>query len=208
MEVQERILQKSTELFLRFGIRSVTMDEIAMQLGVSKKTIYQFFADKNELVEAVIVEILTNNRTCCEADKAVAENAIHEVFLAMEMVLVMFEHMNPSLLYDLEKFHPSAYEKFVQYKYKFLYNIIRENLENGVREGLYRDDFNTEIMTMLRLETLMLPFSQNAFSKSKYSVAEVQQHVIEHFLFGIASLKGYRLIMTYKEERKNKIIST
>ena len=202
MEIQKRILQKATDLFVRYGIRSITMDEIALQLGMSKKTIYQFFSDKNELVEAVTVKMLAENESCCEADKAIAENAIHEVFLAMEMVNVMFENMNPSMLYDLEKYHPIAYEKFTEYKHNYLYRVIKDNLERGLREELYRPDIDISIMIMLRLETIMFPFSPHVFSKTKYNVAEVQLHVIEHFLFGIASIKGYKLILKYKEERK------
>lgn len=201
MEIQERILRKTTELFMRYGIRSITMDEIAIQLGISKKTIYQFYEDKNELVDAVIKQLLTQNCDRCEADKAVADNAIHEVFLAIDMMMEMFANMNPSVLHDLEKYHPKAYEKFSDFKYKFLYRIIKENLEKGLQEGLYRPDFDTGIITVLRLESVMLPFTKSVFSK-KFHLAEVHQQVMEHFLFGIASLKGYHLIVKYKEERK------
>ncbi len=202
MEVQERILQKATGLFVRYGMRSITMDEIALQLGISKKTIYQFFADKNELVDAVLLKMLEHNQYCCKKDSAVADNAIHEVFLAMEMVYEMFENMNPSMLYDLEKYHPKTYEKFTQHKYKFLYSVIKENLERGVKEEIYRPDIDVNIMTMLRLETLMFPFSTHVIGKTKYNISEIHIHVIEHFLFGIASIKGYKLILKYKEERK------
>ena len=103
MELKDRIKQKADELYRRYGIKSVTMDEIASQLGVSKKTIYQSFSDKNELVDAVIVDMLTYNRQCCQTDKAKAQNAIEEVYLAMEMLQTMFENMNPSILFDIER---------------------------------------------------------------------------------------------------------
>jgi AcrR family transcriptional regulator len=201
MEAQERILLKATDLFVRYGIRSITMDEIALQLGISKKTIYQFFADKNELVDAVIERYLTENRNCCEADRSEAENAVHEIFLAIMFMQEMFEHMNPSMLYDLEKYHPKSYEKFTRYKYGFLHRMIRENLKRGIEEQLYRPDLDIDLMTTLRLETLMLPFDQRVFPKNKYNLAVVHEEIIEHFLFGIASIKGYKLILKYKEER-------
>lgn len=205
MEMQERILQKAADLFLLYGIRSITMDEIALKLGISKKTIYQFYADKNELVNEVIIKILDHNKDCCHAYKKVAKNAIEEIFLAMEMVQEMFENMNPSMLHDLEKYHPESYEKFILYKNNFLYKVIRENLEWGKKEGFYRDDFNTGMVTLIRLETIMLPFNLNIFSRPKFKMAEVQQQLIEQFLFGVASLKGYKLILKYKEERNKKI---
>lgn len=205
MEMQERILQKAADLFLLYGIRSITMDEIALQLGISKKTIYQFFADKNELVTAVIIKVLEHDRDCCHNCKKTARNAIDEVFLAMEMVQEMFENMNPSMLFDLEKYHPVAYERFVNYKNNFLYKTIRENLEWGIKEELYRDEINTTIVTLIRLETITLPFSQKVFSRHRFKLAEVQQELMEQFLFGVSSLKGYKLILKYKEERNKKI---
>lgn len=208
MEIQERILQKATDLFVRYGIRSITMDEIALQLGISKKTIYHFFADKNELVDAVVLKMLGHSQHCCESYKTVAVNAIHEVLLAMQMVNEMFGHMNPSMLYDLEKSHPKAFEKYTQYKYKYLFRVITENLERGVKEDLYRPDININIITMLRLETILFPFRPEVFSRTKFNAAEVQLHVIEHYLFGIASLKGYKLILKYKEERNHKITAS
>lgn len=205
MEMQDRILQKATDLFLSYGIRSITMDEIALQLGISKKTIYHYYEDKNELVNAVILRILDHNRNCCEAYKISSKNAIHEVFLAMEMVQEMFDNMNPSLIYDLEKYHPATFEKFNQYKHNFLSKVIKQNLEWGIKEELYRHSINTGITTIIRLETMMLPFSANVFSRSKFNMAEVHQELIEQYLFGLATLKGYKLILKYKEERiKNK----
>ncbi len=195
-------MHKASDLFLRYGIRSITMDEIALQLGISKKTIYQFFADKNELVEAVTIKMLAQNRVCCEAEKDQAQNAIHEVFLAEEKVMEMFENMNPSMLYDLEKYHPSAYARFAEHKDNYLFRVIKENMEKGLREEIYRSDIDVNIMTMLRLETLTFPFNPHVFSRMKFNVAEVQRQVIDHFLFGIASIKGYKLILKYKEERK------
>ena len=116
MEVKERIKQKADELFRRYGIKSVTMDEIANQLGVSKKTIYHSFSDKTELVDDVIADMLRFNKECCQSYKANSQNAIHEVFLALDMLQVIFDNMNPSILHDIERNYPSTYKKFKEYK--------------------------------------------------------------------------------------------
>ena len=99
MEVKDRIKQKADELYRRYGIKSVTMDEIAAQLCVSKKTIYHSFSDKNELVDDVIAEMLKFNKNCCQSYHQKSQNADHEVFLAMEMLEVMVDNMNPSILF-------------------------------------------------------------------------------------------------------------
>src|SRR5262245_4196633 len=108
---KERILEKAHELFMRYGVRSVSMDDIAAQLGMSKKTLYHDYTDKEELVDAVLSTVLEKNRNECFADKQSAENAIHEIFQAFDMMQEMFTNMNPAIVFDLEKYHPAVYKK-------------------------------------------------------------------------------------------------
>lgn len=201
MEIRDRIKQKADELYRRYGIKSVTMDEIASQLGVSKKTIYHSFSDKNELVDAVIVDMINYSRDYCRSNYEKSQNAIHEVYLALEMLQIMFDNMNPSILYDIERNYPSTYTKFKEYKYNFLFDTVKENIERGKKEELYRPEVNTDVAAKIRLETMLLPFNEELFPKNKFSLVTVQQQLIEYFLFGIASLKGYELITTYQKER-------
>ena len=119
MEVKDRIIQKATDLFMRYGIRSITMDEIASQLGISKKTIYQFFTDKDQMVEAVVELEVSENELKCEHCQVVAENAVQEIFIIMEMSEELLSAMNPLIMYDLEKHHVKAFKKFRDYKYRF-----------------------------------------------------------------------------------------
>lgn len=203
MEVKDRIKQKADELYHRYGIKSVTMDEIASQLGVSKKTIYHSFSDKNELVDAVIVDMLNYNRECCENNRKKSLNAIHEVYLAMEMLQVMFDNMNPSILFDIERNYPATFAKFKEYKYTFLFEMLKENIERGKKEELYRREVNTDVVAKIRLETMLLPFNEELFPKNTFSLLTVQQQLIEYFLFGIASVKGYKLITKYQKERSD-----
>ena len=203
MEVQERIMLKADELFRRYGIRSVTMDEIANQLGMSKKTIYQYYTDKDQLVDAVAEKEISFSQESCLKDMAASSNAIDEIFRVMAFVEVMFRNMNPAMLYDLEKYHPAGYRKFLQHKNIFLSDMIKRNLERGIREELYRPEINIEVLTRLRLENMMLGFNTEVFSPSKFNLAELQQELIEHFLYGVATLKGYKLIIKYKQQRIN-----
>ena len=204
MEMKERIKQKADELFRSYGIKSVTMDEIATRLGVSKKTIYQSFADKDELVDEVIGELLTYNQTCCNKDRTSATDAIHEVFLAMEMLQQMFQNMNPVILYDIERNHPATFHKFLQHKHQFLFQVLKENIERGKSEELYRNDINTEVIARMRLETMMLPFNQEIFPKNKFNLIDLEQQLIEHYLFGLSTLKGYKLILKYQQRKSFK----
>jgi len=200
MELKDRIKHKADELYRRYGVKSVTMDEIASQMGVSKKTIYHCFSDKNELVDQVIMDLLAHNRQCCEDYHKRSENAIHEIFMAMEMIQEIFNSMHPSLLYDIQRNHPGTFEKFKKFKYDFLFRMVKENIERGTREELYRSDVDPEIAAKVRLETMMLPFDEELFPRSKFPQVTLHEQLIEYFLFGIASMKGYKLILKYKSE--------
>lgn len=208
MEIKERIQQKADELFRIYGIRSVTMDEIANQLGVSKKTIYQSFSDKSELVDAVVSDMLERNRENCDACRSGASNAIQEVFFAMQTLREIMANMNPSILFDLERGYPGALKKFVLFKYDFLYDVIIKNIEWGKKDGLFRENFNEEIFAKARLEMISLPFNEQLFPRSRFTVGEVQKELIELFLYAIVSPKGQKLIDKYNKEQETKQIKT
>jgi AcrR family transcriptional regulator len=202
MEMKERIQAKAEELFRKYGIRSITMDEISNQLGISKKTLYQSFTDKEEIVAVVFERMMNENKSRCTADRDKADNAIHEVFLAFDAVLQMFKEMNPAILFDLAKYHPNVYKNFHAYKYEFLYNVIKDNLSRGVKEELYRQDIDIEIMTRFRIESSMLAFNTEVFPQSVKDLAGVERIIMEHFLYGLATTKGTKLIQKYIQQRQ------
>ncbi len=204
MEVKERILSKATDLFMRYGIRSITMDEIAAQLGISKKTIYQFFTDKDDMVAAVIDREIAGSEIECVHFRDQSENAVHHVFLAMENLEEMLSCTNPLMLYDLEKHHPGAYKKLREYKYHFLYRILIDNLQAGIREELYRPDIQLDIVAKCRMESAFLVFNQDVFPHNRYKITEVNFELAMLFLHGVTTVKGKKLIEKYTTERNKK----
>jgi AcrR family transcriptional regulator len=198
---KERILEKAHELFMRYGVRSVSMDDIAAQLGMSKKTLYQYYTDKEELVDAVLSEMLEKNRNDCATYRQDAENAVHEVFQAFDMIQEMFSNMNPSIVFDLEKYHPAVYKKLAQHKKVFMYQMIGQNLERGVKEELYRQEINVDVLTRFRIESMMLPFDSEIFPDNRSHLVQIQEEILEHFLYGLATVKGQKLIQKYKLQK-------
>jgi len=104
MEIKDRIKQKAHDMVMQFGIRSVSMDDIANALGMSKKTIYQYYADKDELVDAVVNDELTQTQHDCDACRINTKDALEEIVLTMNQIHDQLSNMNPVILYDLEKF--------------------------------------------------------------------------------------------------------
>ncbi len=201
MEPKERIIKEARGLFFRLGIRSVTMDDIATQVGMSKKTLYQHFADKDELVDNMVdgeVGLMQEETTACINDSS---NAIEEIFISMEMANKHFTKMNPMVLFDLHKFHFKSFQKFMDHKNTFLIKVITDNLKRGIEEGNYRADMKVDIMAKYRLQMLMLPFDMEAFPPMQYNLIDVSNAMIENFLYGLATENGRQLIEKYKSER-------
>lgn len=190
---------------MQFGIRSVSMDDIANHLGMSKKTLYQYFADKDELVEAVVDGHINEVEGDCMKCRNEAQDAIHEIFLTMEHIMEEFRNMNPMLLYDLEKFHFKAFQRFKDYKDKFLLQIIRNNIEWGIKDELYRADLNIDVLSKYRIESMLIPFNVAVFPPGKYNLAKTSEIMIENFTYGLATIKGHKLIQKYNEQRQKHI---
>ncbi|HEX8546805.1 MAG TPA: TetR/AcrR family transcriptional regulator, partial [Cytophagaceae bacterium] len=154
MEIRERIIQKSHELFLRYGIKSITMDDIAKPMGISKKTIYQFFEDKNELVHSVVKQILEIQKNSLDAIQKNAHDPIAEVLKLSEFVKETMENMGMSVMFELQKYHPKSFNIFEDFKENCVSDLITKNLKKGKEMGLYRSDIDVNIMAKLRLQEI------------------------------------------------------
>jgi AcrR family transcriptional regulator len=200
----DRIREYAHDLMMQYGVRSVSMDDIARGAGISKKTIYQHYADKHDLVQAVIRDKIAFNQQCCTQDLAGSRDAVHEVLLCIARMQDMFAQMHPSLIYDLQKFHPAAYALIQDHRYRFWGKVFTENIERGIREELYRPEVQVEVLVKARLENMMLAFNPQLYPNNRFRPVDVQTQLTEHFLFGMASLKGHKLILKYQQERNKK----
>lgn len=196
--MQDRILNKARELMFQTGVKHVTMDDLANQLGISKKTIYQYFKDKDALVSSVVEFELANHALLCNQSTQAADNAVHEIFLLMSVIQEMFNRMNPLALFEIEKYYPLAFDKIQKHKDDIIFSMISANLEKGIAEGLYRKDVDITILSKYRLETSLIPFNIHVFHPSKFDLLKVNLQIIEHFVYGVATLEGHKLMDNYK----------
>jgi AcrR family transcriptional regulator len=199
-----RIFQQAHLLFMQYGLKSVSMDDIANKMGISKKTIYQYYADKEALVAEVVKQITSENQFQCDKDIINSENAIHEIILAMEQMSKLFETMNPSILFDLHKYYPQAFKFFLAHKNDYVYGKIKQNINRGINEGVYRDDLNIEIVSRYRVESIVIAFNPEFQSSVKSSLVNIAQELSTFFLYGVVNDKGYKLINKYAKNRSKK----
>jgi len=196
---KEKILVGAKELFSRYGIKHITMDEIAKQLGISKKTIYQEFPDKDSLVHTLMVSDLDIHHKEFEEIFNGSENVVDEVFTIMKKMTEIFSNCNPVMYYDLQKSYSKTWKLFNDFRQKFILNHVERTIEKGKKDGLVRQDVNTRILSQLRIEEITMAMSGQVFPHDKFNMLEVQLALTEHFLYGICTLKGHKLVNKYKK---------
>jgi AcrR family transcriptional regulator len=193
-----RIIQGGEDLFLTAGIKSVTMDDIAKHLGMSKKTIYQFFKDKNELVIALVKKKLQEDEDQMCAIIHKSGNVIEEMINMMKCSEEIFSRINPIVIHDLQKYHPDAWAHFQSFKADVIVHTLEELLTKGIHQGYIRPDIDVKIMARMRVNQVEMGFNANIFPIAEFSTWKVQYQLLEHFNFGICTLKGYKLLNEYK----------
>jgi AcrR family transcriptional regulator len=198
-EIRKKILKGAESLFMKYGVRSISMDDIARHLSVSKKTLYQHFADKEDIVTMTCqVHIEEMSREFNDIQKS-AKNAIDELAKISVCLRVSSEEMNPSLLFDLQKYHPRAWSVWLNHKNNFIRETVIRNLRQGIEEGYFRPEIDKEVIATVRLEMVQLPFDDQLFPPSRFKLTEVQMQIFDHFVYGITTEKGRKLYQKYKE---------
>jgi AcrR family transcriptional regulator len=199
LDNREKILRGAEDLFMKYGVRSISMDDIARHLGVSKKTLYQHFEDKEDLVMMVSKSHMERSTKQYEDLRINSANSIEELARLSSCLKKDMEDMNPALLYDIQKFHPKAWSVWLDYKNVFIRDSVVRNLKQGIEDGYIRVDINPEIMAAVRIELVQIAFSQEIFPKERFKLSEVQGQIFDHFVFGLVTEKGKKLYLKYKE---------
>ncbi len=195
----ERILKGAEELFFKYGIRSVTMDDIAKHLAVSKKTIYQLFQDKDEVVHRLMEEKLKEDERNFSQIANASSNVMEEFFAIMKHLGTVVGKVNPAAFYDLQKYHPKSWKLFMDFKENCILKMVEESLQRGIKQGLIRSDINTKILARLRMQEIDIGFDPDVFPPEKFRILDVQIALLDHFLYGVCTLKGHKLVNKYKQ---------
>ena len=201
--MKERILTAAEQLFWKYGVRSVTMEDIAKQLGISKKTIYQHFTDKEDILYQVIQEKVNSDVTEMNCVFTEMANPIEELMMVLEMMRKNQHEVSPNLLMDIKRYHPQAFGLFRQHMDQHIMKSILENIQKGVEQGVYRSDINPAILARMRVEQIELAFNNEFFPTNQYSMLDIQRELIHHFVRGMLTEEGFTIYNQYvnKEER-------
>ncbi|GAB3642192.1 TetR/AcrR family transcriptional regulator [Spirosoma arcticum] len=201
--MKERILTASEQLFWKYGIRSVTMEDIAKGLGISKKTIYQHFTDKEDILYQVIQQKVNADMTEMNCMAVETANPIEELMMVLEMMRKNQHEVNPSLIIDIKRYYPQAFGLFRQHIDQHIMKSILENIQKGMSQGLYRSDINPAILARVRVEQIELAFNNDFFPTDQYPMLDVQRELIHHFVRGMLSEKGFTIYNLYVNQHNH-----
>ena len=200
IDTKENVLGAVAELFLKYGVRSVSMDDIAHHQGISKKTIYQYFEDKNDLVNQVSTMLLEARMTEYSANSGRASNAIEELYTMSKLLRKHFSEINPALMYDVQKYHPRAWELFLKHENDVVYHSVMDNLERGIKEGYFRAEINARVLARIRVEQIHISFDERLFPKDKFDFTDVQVQLFDHYVHGLLTESGLELYKNYQKQ--------
>ena len=200
-EDKDKILSRCERLFMRYGIKSVTMDDVSRELGISKKTLYQFFENKDDLIHQITVHHFACQNKAVEEILSEAKTAIDEMIGIANWMNEMSKNMNPSLMFDLRKYHPESWNVFKNHRITEVYNSIKNNLERGIREEIYREDLNVEIITRIYIARVEMFIDNEIFPYDKFPPEKTFNVFIDYHIRGIATPKGIKLLEKIKSEK-------
>ncbi|MFT6148758.1 MAG: AcrR family transcriptional regulator, partial [Saprospiraceae bacterium] len=163
METVNKIVEKSMELFMQYGLRSISMDDVARTLGISKKTLYQYVDNKADLIKKGMVKHIEEEKMILTEIHHSAENAIDEMIKTSQYVSQTLQKVNPSVIHDLQKYYQSSWELMESLHFQHTYFLIKKNIEKGIEEGFYREDVHADIVAKLYIGRIDLVVDKNLF---------------------------------------------
>ncbi len=189
-EKVDHILTESLRLFKKNGIRSVSMDDISKELGMSKKTIYQYFANKTELVEKVLAHMHDKERIPCLGEDTSDMNAIDILLAVSKNVSIQLKDMNPINAYELQKYYPAIYREFIIRKRDHVFEQVKQNFIQGISEGIYRNDMDVDLVARLYIQKLIDVHDPEFLSSVNFGFEKVFQVMFDNHIRGIANAEG------------------
>jgi len=194
------ILERVRELFFKYGVRSVSIDDICRDIGISKKKMYQYVHSKNELVEKLLELERENFKIIFDTYNFEGVNAIDILLTVSKEVGEHFRDVSPSMTFDLKKYYPDIYHKHVDDRIEFIFGKIKINIEKGINQGMYRNDLSIELVARLYIRRLIDLHNPEFFPADKFSFQTLFDVMFDTFIRGIANEKG---IAYYEKQKSN-----
>ena len=203
MEKKKDIIEQALKTYMKYGIKSVTMDEMARQLGISKKTLYQYVKDKNDLVQQCLLR--GHEQDCEEIEQIFSkkQDAITEIIEVSRYIVNQLRAVHPSIFFDLSKYHPGALKLMHDHKYDVVCGSVMDNLYRGIEQKLYRSDMNVELVARMYMAFMDHVLAGDFFDAGNYRPDGIYSEFFHYHIRGIASKKGLKQFIELIENDEN-----
>ncbi len=192
--MKEKIIQKSAEMFINLGFKSVTMDDIANEMGISKKTIYAHFKNKTQLVKETVLTVFHTISCGIDHIRSLDKNPIEELYEIKKFAMLQLKNEKASPQYQLQKYYPEIYAMMKQMKFENMNECTLDNLKRGVEGGYYRKNINIDFISRLYFLALSEINNENLFPPQQFPKIMVMEDYLEYHLRGIVTAKGQKIL--------------
>jgi len=196
-----KILEEAKQLFMRIGIKSVSMDDIAQVLHISKKTIYKSFKDKRDLVNHVIDEKINFEKATLKKYALSNKNAIQRMIDFSRYISQSKKDLNPTMIYDMQKFYPDQWAKMEEFRTDYFKDTVKNNIKHGIQSGLFRSDINADIIALMYITLVSGMVQQFTSAENNYQFQTIHFQMVSYHLHGICTEEG----RTYLKQHINEI---
>jgi AcrR family transcriptional regulator len=201
-KIEQDILDKAIEMFGKYGLKPVTMDDLASELSVSKKTLYRYVTNKEDLVGRAVRIVFQEVKTKMLAAHEAHENAIDELFHVDDMVCDSVENYNHSLQFQLRKYYPEIFSNLNQQRKELMLGKMKTNINKGIEQGLYRQDLNVEIISLLYYSRMVVLTGEEIDPFKDFDLKEVMREILTYHIRGMASPKGLDYLDMKMKQKK------
>lgn len=194
--VKEKIRDTATELFLNLGFKSVTMDDLAEELGISKKTIYSHFSNKTQLVRECTLGLfhkISDGISCiCKEDK----NPIEELYEIKRFALLNLKNEKSSPQYQLKKYYPQIYTTLHKKQFEVYKDCVRTNILKGIERKIYRENLDVDFVTRIYFAGMTSLKDETLFPRQDFPMGQLMNDYLEYHLRGIVTPEGRNILKT------------
>ncbi|NJB36551.1 MULTISPECIES: TetR/AcrR family transcriptional regulator [Flavobacteriaceae] len=192
--MKEKILNRATDLFLTLGFKSVTMDDLAQEMGISKKTIYSHFKNKTMLVEEVTSKMFQEITEGIDYIVSLKKNPIQELYEIKQLLLLRLKNEKSSPIYQLQKYYPKLFENIKRKQFEITQGCIKENIETGIKEGIYRKNLNPDFISRIYFVGVSNLKDESYFPSTHFTMANLMDDYLEYHLRGIVTPEGRKIL--------------
>ncbi len=192
--MKEKILERATDMFLNYGFKSVTMDDIANGMGISKKTIYAHFENKTKLVEETTMNLFHVIAEGINQIIALQKNPIEELYEIKKFVMMRLKDEKSSPQYQLQKYYPHIFTVLKDKEYEVMCDCVVDNIKRGLEIGIYRDNLDVDFVSTIYYSGVFAIKDNNLFPNSKFKMSTLEDYFLEYHLRGIVTPKGRKIL--------------